>query len=760
VRPYVVLIAGLASLSVVPFRAVAQSQLHPRWEIPGFDFRKDGAWRVKARRVADVRQQLRTQGQGGMDQLNAPLRAGAQTAAAAAVTGTQSVPAVLFSYKGTPAQFKRSPSQYASVLFSTSPPGGNPYTLRTFYDQMSNGLFTMTGTILGWVQLDSAEVTYTGTPGTCSGNPFGSTNCNGLFSSDAIRRMQNGFRQALSRVDGTINFGQFDNDGPDGLPNSADDDGFVDMILFAHATKDGACGPAGAANNHIWSHRYVLVNATQTNFQDYVTNDARFGGGSIRISDYFASSGLGGATSCDSTQIMPIGTAAHEFGHALGLPDLYDTQGPTEGIGRWGLMGSGNLSSPMSPARMEAWSLDQLGWIALRELTIDGTYGLGPVATADTSFLIRPGGANPRGEYFLLENRQAALADTALIRNACQVWYQLENPPACQGGLLIWHVDQTQVNNGGPSNQINVGSIHGVELEEADGARDLWCPGAVPLACNRGDAGDPYPGITANTAFTLSSTPAAVRNSDGQPAGFAIDQITQVTPGGPMSLRLAFPVWVVRATPDTSAFIQFDGTAYQVFRGILSPSSTHTVAVDSAQLTAGGRTEHVFLSWSDGQPRSHSYTAGASPETLTVTLARSHRLDYGATAGGSAAADTGGGGTAVASGSFFADGTPVTLTATAGSRPFTSWAGDTASTNATITLPMGRPFDVRAVFLAPLTTANVVSQLLSGTGLAGQDTLDLDGLGNSNGQFDVGDFLAWVKTTGAPLPTEAKGGRP
>ena len=742
----VVLLLACAALPVLQSPAAAQSQLHPRWEIPGFDFRKDGAWRVKARRVAEVRRQLRAQGR--MDQLNAPLRAGTQTAAAAAVTGTQSVPTLLFSYKGIPAQFTRPPSQYASLLFATSPPPGSPYTLRTFYDQMSNGLFTMTGTILGWVQLDSAEVTYTGTPGTCNEHPDGQTTCNGLFSSDAISRMQNGLRLALSKVDGTIDFGQFDNDGPDGLPNSADDDGFVDMIMFAHATRDGACG--GATNNHIWSHRYVLVNATQTNYRDYVTNDPKFGGGFVRISDYFASSALGGATSCDSTQIMAIGTAAHEFGHALGLPDLYDTRGTTEGIGRWGLMGSGNLSSPLSPARMEAWSLDQLGWIALRELTTDGSYGLGPAPTADTAFLIRPGGANPRGEYFLLENRQAALADTALIRNACQVWYQLENPPACPGGLLIWHVDQAQVDNGGPTNEVNFGGIHGVKLEEADGARDLWCPGAVPLACNRGDAGDPYSGITGNTAFTLSSTPAAVRNSDGQPAGFAIDQITQVTPGGAMSLRLAFPVWVVRATPDTSALIQFDGTAYQVFRGILSQNSTHTVAVDSAQLTADGRTEQVFVSWSNGQPRSHSYTAGASPETLTVTLARSHRLDYGATAGGSAAADTGGGGTAVASGSFFADGTPVTMTATAGSRPFTSWAGDTASTNATITLPMGRPFDVRAVFLAPLTTANVVSQLLSGTGLAAQDTLDLDALGNSNGRFDVGDFLAWVKATGAP----------
>src|SRR2546421_4700443 len=35
-----------------------------------------------------------------------------------------------------------------------------------------------------------------------------------------------------------------------------------------------------------------------------------------------------------------------------------------------------------------------------------------------------------------------------------------------------------------------------------------------------------------------------------------------------------------------------------------------------------------------GQPRSFSYTAGATPETLTVTLARSHQVHYTATSGG------------------------------------------------------------------------------------------------------------------------------
>src|SRR5258705_1218888 len=288
---------------------------------------------MRARRVAELRHQLIAERRS--ETLNA-LRLSGPAPSTTQVTGTVLVPALFFGYNNTATQFMRDTAQYASALFGTTPPGGSPYTLRTFYEQRWNGDFSLRGKMIGWVRLDSAELTYVGKP-PCLGapdvNPFGTNNCNGLFSTDATWRMQNGFRQALSKVDATVDFRQFDNDGPDLIPNSGDDDGYVDMIMFAHPTKDGACG--GASNNHIWSHRFVLVNEFSTAYQDYVTNDrsARPGFGNIRISDYFTTSALGGASACDSTKIMPIGTAAHEFGHALNLPDLYDTQGPTEGIG-------------------------------------------------------------------------------------------------------------------------------------------------------------------------------------------------------------------------------------------------------------------------------------------------------------------------------------------------------------------------------------------------------------------------------------------
>jgi hypothetical protein len=67
---------------------------------------------------------------------------------------------------------------------------------------------------------------------------------------------------------------------------------------------------------------------------------------------------------CDGASIIDIGVFAHEFGHAFGLPDLYDTNGGFgKGVGRHALMGAGNWNRPANPTHMNAWSKIELGWI-------------------------------------------------------------------------------------------------------------------------------------------------------------------------------------------------------------------------------------------------------------------------------------------------------------------------------------------------------------------------------------------------------------
>jgi immune inhibitor A len=732
-------VVALVSTFALPAASQARQTPRVRREIPGFDFRKDGVWRRQARAVRALRKRFLSRRNFGA--LNAPMAGGPSLASAAAVSGVLKVPALLFRFKDTPGAQLRNTTQYNQVLFASPPAGasaGRPYTYRTFYEQMSNGLLSVQGQSYGYAALDSNEVTYAGVPGTCTGNPYGTTNCNGLFSHEAELRMQGGLREALRKLDNLVDWRQYDADG----------DSVVDLVVFIHAPLDGACG--GATNNHLWAHRFFLTGTP------YATHSRDALGRRIVVSDYILQSGVGGEGGCDSSDIMPVGTVAHETGHGFSLPDLYDTDNTSEGVGEFSLMGSGNYTSGFSPSRMDAWSLNELGWVTVVPLGSNGTYSFGPAPTADTAFYIPVIGTNPRGEYFLLENRQAVQSDSAMIHFHCQVWFDSPVPPPCGGGLLIYHVDSAQIAQHGfdSDNRVNTAPIHGLEVVQADALGNLdadpsSCSGAGAGCSDRGDAGDHYPGPTGNTAFTAASTPAALRNVDSQPAGLVIDQITQLVPNGTMQFRLTFPIWVVRAT-DSAAVIQFDAGVFNVFRGILTQGSVHTVSVADTQFTAGGRTRQVFASWSGGQPRSFTYTAGTAPETLTVTLARSHRVVYTTTSGGTITGS-------VPSDTFVTEGTAVTLTAndTSTTRSFQSWAGDTVTTNPSITLPMGRPYTVRAVFLETFSTAEVVAQLLNGSSALTPVQLgDLDQLGNANGGFDLGDFLAWVRATGAPLSAQ------
>ncbi len=120
-----------------------------------------------------------------------------------------------------------------------------------------------------------------------------------------------------------------------------------------------------------------------------------------------------------------ISVFCHEFGHMLGLPDLYARpENPgSEGVGVWCLMS--NQRGGGKPQHASAWSKEQLGWLkpAVIDPAVPQKLVLGPVEGSTSEcfkVLIRPDGA----EYLLLENRRRTGFDASL--------------PA--EGLLIWHV--------------------------------------------------------------------------------------------------------------------------------------------------------------------------------------------------------------------------------------------------------------------------------------------------------------------------------
>ena len=211
-----VLVTVVSALTV-PGVSRAQQAPPPRVrrEIRGFDFRKDGVWRRQARAVRAARARLLSRRNFGA--LNAPMAAaGAPLASGPAVSGVLRVPAILFKFKNTPAAQLRTTTQYNDVLFAASPTGasaGRPYTYRSYYEQLSNGLLSVQGQTYGYAALDSNEVTYTGVAGTCTGNPYNNTNCNGLFSPQAEARMQAGLRETLRKLDNQVDWTQYDFDG-------------------------------------------------------------------------------------------------------------------------------------------------------------------------------------------------------------------------------------------------------------------------------------------------------------------------------------------------------------------------------------------------------------------------------------------------------------------------------------------------------------------------------------------------------------------
>jgi M6 family metalloprotease-like protein len=570
---------------------------------------------------------------------------------------------------------------------------GRPYTYRSFYKELSNNLFDIQGNTYGYATLDSTEVYYVGgTSPTCAANnPFGSSNCNGLFSGAAQARMQAALREALVKLDGQIDFSQY-----------ADSTGVVPLVLFLHQAMGAECGPANAPENHLWAHRFFLTSPYTS--QD---NDPFHPGSHVVISDYILQPAVGGGNSCTPSQIMPIGTVAHETGHGFGLPDLYDTDGPSEGIGQWGLMASGSFTSGLSPSRMEAWSLNELGWVTLRPITPTGTatYSFNAAPLSDTAYYVRVQGSNPRGEYFLLENRQRQQSDSAVIRFHCR---QAGNPVGCGGGLLIWHVDSAKLAQGGPSNSVNSGPIHGLAVVQADGYGNLDAstngvncptnPFSISLGCSdRGDAGDPYPGATNNPGLVFRTVPAALKDFDASFAGFGVDTIKQLVPDNTLSFRIRFGGLTTVRASDTTAFIQFAGGTYNVYRDLLDDGGSYTVSVQEGHLSANGKTRFHFQSWSDGGAISHTYSGSLSGGTLTASVTADYKLIATAGTGGSIQADTSG--VDLTAGVFIPAGRAVKLTATPDPGiPFGGWCGDTASGNTVVTLPMQRAYTVTASF--------------------------------------------------------------
>ena len=183
--------------------------------------------------------------------------------------------------------------------------------------------------------------------------------------------------------------------------------------------------------------------------------------------------------------VDPLGVICHEYGHQLGLPDLYNTaDNQSAVVGYWSLMDTGiYIGSPLgsNPSHLDPWSKQYLGFSSPE--TVSFTAGsvktLTQVETPPRTSVLRvPISVSSVGEdneYFLMEYRRTSGGsyDTALPGQ----------------GLLVWHVDDSIMTNATrlAENTVNSEVPHrGLDLVEAD-ADD---PSSTPN--DPGDSTDPW----------------------------------------------------------------------------------------------------------------------------------------------------------------------------------------------------------------------------------------------------------------------------
>lgn len=353
-------------------------------------------------------------------------------------------------------------------------------SMRDYYLENSYGLLDVQGQVVGWFRSEREYSYYVdGRRGLNFGN--GDRNARGMAE------------EALRLADPVVDFSQFDNDGPDGIPSSGDDDGYIDALLIVHA------GPGSEETNDaddILSH------------QSYFRNDIVYDG--VRAILYTTEPENG-----------KVGVFCHEFGHAIGLPDLYDisqSPGASVGLGYWSLMGTGVwLNDGRTPAHLDAWSKVTLGFIdPVVPASNEPHVVLPPVEVEPVVYKIWTNG-RPGQEYFLAEFRE-------------QLGFDSELP---ESGLLVYHVDESVRLQDDPSR-------YKVALEQADGLMQL-----ENQFGNNGDTGDPFPGATNNRFFTPFSSPNSL-DYEGRDTQISLSDISIEAPAGGAGPLLGFFIEVER----------------------------------------------------------------------------------------------------------------------------------------------------------------------------------------------------------------------
>ncbi|MFR9673849.1 immune inhibitor A domain-containing protein [Streptomyces sp. TR02-1] len=233
-------------------------------------------------------------------------------------------------------------------------------SLRGYYEKQSSGRYSVEGYVSDWVTVPYNEARY-------GSNFCGATTCSTVW--DAMKHGVAAWvdeQKAAGKSDAEIadmvsEFDQWDRYDYDGDGNFNEGDGYIDHFQWVHAGEDESAGGGAQGENAIWAHRWYAyghdVGSTGPAYNQ--AGGVEIGDTGIWVGDYTVQPENGG-----------LGVYTHEYGHDLGLPDLYDTSGTGENsTGFWSLMSSGSWlgdgkdSIGNGAGDLSAWGKFQLGWL-------------------------------------------------------------------------------------------------------------------------------------------------------------------------------------------------------------------------------------------------------------------------------------------------------------------------------------------------------------------------------------------------------------
>jgi len=340
----------------------------------------------------------------------------------------------------------------------------------------------------------------------------------------------------------------------------------------------------------------------------------------------------------------PLGVWAHEFGHLLGLPDLYNVEKknePDDYVGFWDLMADGSWNGPPSepgkyPAELTSWCRIKLGWLGEEDVK-EVEYGDSGIFTLNTledmqglrAIKIKVDELH----YHLIEAREKTGYDSYL--------------PG-QGVLILW-IDETR------------SSGHGIVKVIRVGGRNL-----IEAALSPGEE------------FRVENKKIEVDILEHTENGYII------------KISYGAPHYILRVILPAFSRFYINGTKYETNRdGVLElklPRGTYILEAET--VIEDGGTRYIFESWSNGERGNKTVISLDRDETLKAIYSREYFVQVSTRYGN------------VTGGGWYREGEEAILTylgdriieGEEGVRyVFNGWKGDINSTEDTLRFVVDRP---------------------------------------------------------------------